>query len=319
MSAVETLQQANMFTGEWETKRTRNRLEQLSMFSINETFEFGARVRSYLSELPRPTLELVSEDVRTQEDIERDLMREAEALTTSMFTSEALSADESEPDEQNRYKLPDTSQDGETRTKFSAYRALVTLVREQAMTVWVDGAYRQRYYNQLPLTIQAAQGIGLTASEISAAMQIGEFLGSQERQVAEKLNVVYSANRALKSPDGEATEQVSSPASTSQAPLSTTGRLGFSEGLRARLRSKRVLVRTRQSKPTAQKITPVHWMEREYIQKRLPYLAEGIGRLDEDELNSLTDSISETLQQTYWMVMGIILAYGVGLHSEQSA
>lgn len=303
MSGVETLQQANMFSGEWETKRTRNRLEQLSMFSINETFEFGARVRPYLSEAPRPTLELIREDVRTPEEIEHDLMRGAEALTTPMFTSEALPASEAaperkEPDTHDAHKPLDTSTDGEELTKFSAYRALVTLVREQTMTLWVDSAYRQRYYNQLPLTIQAAQDTGLTASEISAAMQIGEFLGNRERQAAGQTSqVVFEAN----------SEPAVALAPVGQPPV--IREVEAHDGLRARLRRERVAVRTRQSNPTAPKVVPVFWMEREHIQKRLPYLAEGIGRLDGDELASLAESISEVLQETYWTMLGITLAH----------
>jgi hypothetical protein len=50
-------------------------------------------------------------------------------------------------------------------------------------------------------------------------------------------------------------------------------------------------------------------MEREHIQRRLPYLAEGIARLDEDELISLAESISEVLHETYWTILGLTLAH----------
>ena len=284
----ETLQQSNMFTGAWETKRTRIRPQQTPMFSVNETFEFGARVRPWLSEAGTPTLELIREDVRTQEEIERDLIREAEALTFPMFVGEALqeSADELEREEldnENGHEPPETPVGSVEVTKFSSYRALVTLVREQSVTLWVDGAYRQRYYNQLPLTIQDAQGAGLTATEISAAMQIGEFLGNRERQLAGHTSgVIFDARGADNPRPGDA-------AISEQAhPL---------------------LPVSPQAEPKAPEVVPTRWMEREHIQKRLPYLAEGIARLDEDELVSLAQSISEVLQETYWTLLGITLAH----------
>ncbi len=295
MSAVEFLEQSNMFTGQWEIKRTRNTLHQVPMFSVNETFEFGARVRPYLSEVPAPTLELISEDVKTPEQIERDLMREAEGLTSPMFSGEALPESEDEPERgevgnENDQEQTEKPVHGEV-TKFSAYRALVSLVREQAMTLWVDGTYRQRYYNQLPVSIQAAQGAGLTPSEISAAMQIGEFLGNRERQAASLV--------------ADAAESVSAPLS----PQTTTRSVRAHEGLRMRLRREGVSVRTRQPKPETPKIVPVEWMEREHIQKRLPYLSERISRLDGEELASLAEGISEVLQETFWTIMGITLAH----------
>jgi hypothetical protein len=309
--SLETLQQANMFSGEWETKRTRSPLAQMSLFSINETFEFGARVRPWLAEAGRPTLELISEDARTSEEIERDLMREAEVLTSPMFASEVLqeSGDELERealDGKNGREQPEKPGGSVAVTQLSSYHALVNLAREQAVTLWVDGAYRRRYYNQLPLTIQAAQGAGLTASEISAALQIGEFLGNRERQVAGKHSgVIFEAE----------TTDVSSPADTNQdvpaprSPQSVTRSTRAHEGLRARLRCGDISVRTRRPKPEAPEMVPILWMEREHIQKRLPYLAEGISRLDEDELASLAESISAVLQEAYWTILGIALAH----------
>lgn len=279
------------------------------MFSVDETFEFGAKVRPYLSEAPRPTLELVREDVRTPEQVERDFMREAEALTSSLFADAPQQSGEGEPERQeldndNGHELPQKPVDGEKVTKLSSYRALVTLVREQAMTLWVDDTYRQRYYNQLPLTIQVAQGAGLTASEISSAMQIGEVMGNRERQSAEQTpRVIFETDKAITSPPGGAGK--SEP--TTLAIRGVTRH----EGFRARLRREHIPVHTRQAKSTAPGRAPVEWMEREHIRKRLPYLAEGMARLDEDELASLAESISEVLQETYWTILGIALAHYV--------
>lgn len=313
--STETLQQSNMFSGEWETKRTRSRPQQAQMFSINETFEFGARVRPWLSEAGRPTLELIREDVRTHEEIERDLMREAEALTSPMFASEVLPESKDDPeqeevDNENDQKQLENPVGGERASKLSSYHALVSLAREQAVTLWIDGAYRQRFYNQLPVTILSAQGAGLTASEISAAMQIGEFLGNRERQAAgQSSGVIFDASVANALPLGDTAKSVPFYPSPPLSPQTTTRGARTHEGLRARLRREDVSVRTRQPKPKASEIVPLYPIEREHIQKRLPYLAEGIARLDEDELVSLTESISEVLQETYWTILGITLAH----------
>lgn len=310
MSAVETLQQCNIF-GEWETKRTRNKPQQTSMFSVRETVQIGVSARPWLSQMPSSPLELISEDVRTPEEIERDLMREAEVLTSPMFANEALPEREDEQereevDSQAEQEQPENLVESVEVTKLSSYYALVSLAREQAVTLWVDGAYRQRYYNQLPLTIQAAQGVGLTPSEISVAMQIGEFLGNRERQaVQDKSGVIFDAKSANPSPLTDATKSVSVP----RSPQTATRSVRVHDGLRARRRHEGISVRARHPKPKVLEVVPVLWMEREHIQKRLPYLAEGISRLEEDELASLAESVSEVLQETFWTILGITLAH----------
>lgn len=301
MSALETVRQANMFSGEWETRYTRNQLQQMPMFSLSETFEFGVQARPYLLEAPRPTLELISEDVRTPEEIERDLMREAEEMTSPMFATEALVDDEDESKQEavegeGDQRQLENSVDDKGDTKLSCYLALVNLTREQAMTLWVDEVYRGRFYSQLPQAILAAQSMGLTTSEISAAMQIGEFLGNRERQSANnKSETIFDGRR----------ENTSS----SLSPSSVTEGVRKHEGLRTQLRHDRVSVRARHPKPQAPSVLPLHWMQPEHIQKRLPYLAEGIAQLNEGELTSLAESISEALEETFWTVLGITLTH----------
>jgi hypothetical protein len=51
---------------------------------------------------------------------------------------------------------------------------LVQITEEYAMTIWIDAAHRQKFYDQLPLAILNAQAAGLAASEITAAMQVGD-------------------------------------------------------------------------------------------------------------------------------------------------
>jgi hypothetical protein len=301
--SADTLQQANMFTGAWETKRTpRSRPEQTMMFSINETFVFGERPRPWLAKVAAPTLELIREDVRTPEEVERDLRRAAEALITPMFASEALpesgdTPEQPEPDHEND-PPPLSSAATEKATPLSCYHALVNLAHEQAVTLWVDASYRGRFYAQLPEAILTAQGAGLTSAEISAAMQIGEFQGKREREAAAHVPGVMA--------DTSHPNPVPIPPQPTLRE-STTPQVGF----RARLRYEQRPVRTRHAPPKVPEIVPGLWMEREHIRKRLPYLAEGISRMDEDELNSLAESISEALQASYWSILGIALAHYV--------
>ncbi len=300
-----------MFTGDWETKRTRNTLHQMNMFTLRETVEIGVNARPWLSQVPSSPLELISEDVRTPEEIERDLMREAEALTSPMFVSGVLPESEDEPerdglDSENDQEQPESLVGSVEVTKLSSYYALLNLAREKAMTLWVDGAYRQRYYNQLPLSIQAAQNAGLTPSEISAAMQIGEFLGNRECQSAsQRSGVIFEARSANPSPLRNTAETVPTIHSPQTALRGARGH----EGLRARRRHDGISVRTRYPKPKSPQVVPMLWMEREHIQKRLPYLAEGISRLEDDELASLAESVSEVLQETFWTILGITLTH----------
>jgi hypothetical protein len=299
----EPLQQRTIW-GEWETKRTRSsHLQQTQMFSINETFEFGARVRPWLADVGKPTLELICEDVRTPEEIARDLMRESEELTIPMFTNEGLQQSGDTPeqeavDSEGEQEQPLRPVASEEVTKLSCYLALVNLAHEQVVTLWVDEVYRQRFYNQLPQAILYAQGAGLSNSEISAAMQIGEFQGKQEREAAPHVAAAISgANGTNPAPPP--------PLNAQPAPRDATAH----EGFRARLRREKHPLRTRHPPSKTPDVVPSLWMERDYIQKRLPYLAEGISHLDKDELTSLAESISEALQQSYWSILGITLSH----------
>jgi hypothetical protein len=103
--------QHDMFTGEVVDKRNRRQKKldkessqprQTSMFSLKETVQLGVQARPWLNSLPRPQMVLEREDIRTDEEKERDLLREAEALTGSLFadTFEASEpiADQEAPD-----------------------------------------------------------------------------------------------------------------------------------------------------------------------------------------------------------------------------
>lgn len=86
--------QIDLFTGELvdtrtaaqkQAERERYRPTQLSMFSATEQVEQTAPARPWLQAFPAPVLLLAIQDVRTDEEKERDMQREAEKLTISLF------------------------------------------------------------------------------------------------------------------------------------------------------------------------------------------------------------------------------------------
>lgn len=86
--------QYEMFTGAMVDNRTasqkrsdRERVKpsQAEMFSQRDLAQFGVRSRPQFSLSPHTKLVLISEDPRTPEQVERDLMKEAEANTLQLF------------------------------------------------------------------------------------------------------------------------------------------------------------------------------------------------------------------------------------------
>jgi hypothetical protein len=91
--------QADMFTGDWKDNRTRRQRkadresiqpQQQTMFSIGETYQLGTSYRPWLKAAPAGQLTLECEDIRTPEEIERDLIRQANEQTTNMFATNSL-------------------------------------------------------------------------------------------------------------------------------------------------------------------------------------------------------------------------------------
>jgi hypothetical protein len=260
--------QFEMFTGALVDNRTRTqkRFEkqsalphQMTMFSLKDTVQIGVTARPWLKDLPSSKLELESVDPRTDEEKELDLLREAQELTSTMFAvsekptvSENGGEDQTDtpmivaPEEQTPEALqeivdaaePETVADEPETPKLSkedAHTALVQITKEYAMTIWIDEAYQQRFYNQLPIAILDAQSAGLTATEITTAMHVGDASGRQEKAKAadishtptEHTNVVFCAPKP-------ANRLLSRPTRT--------------EGYRVRARRARVRLRTRTRK-----------------------------------------------------------------------
>ncbi|MBI1280103.1 MAG: hypothetical protein GC179_18385 [Anaerolineaceae bacterium] len=93
--------QYDMFSGELVDSRSdsqkkkdkeRSTPQQTQMFKTPEMVQFGGKIKSayrdWLDHATVPPLVLEILDTRTAEEIERDLMREAEKLMTPMFTEE---------------------------------------------------------------------------------------------------------------------------------------------------------------------------------------------------------------------------------------
>jgi len=136
---------------------------------------------------------LESEDTRSPDEVERDLIREANALSAQLF-SETTTGNENDQArgventiaEEKKKTRPLLHEMSGTNPKYDAYLTLIQAIREQHTTLWVDKVYTQRFANYVPLAMNAAQQAGLTPTEIACAMQIGMTLGMQEKQTAKQ-------------------------------------------------------------------------------------------------------------------------------------
>ncbi len=89
--------QVDMFSGELVDNRTRTqkqrdqeraRPQQTEMFAAKEVAQFGVNPRPLISLSEHTRLTLQMEDPRTEEEIEHDRQRTAEALTYHLFEDE---------------------------------------------------------------------------------------------------------------------------------------------------------------------------------------------------------------------------------------
>lgn len=94
MPSKEIPQQFDMFTGALVDTRTRRQKQldrqrdlprQIEMFSQRDVAQFGVRANPTLPLSGNVKLLLIPEDPRTDEEIERDIQREAERRTVAMF------------------------------------------------------------------------------------------------------------------------------------------------------------------------------------------------------------------------------------------
>lgn len=94
---AEAPRQQDMFSGEWVDNRSsyRKRLDrereqprQGQLFSAREVIQHDVRRRPWLNDLPAYSIDLEREETRTPEEIERDLIREAQEQTVPLFGSD---------------------------------------------------------------------------------------------------------------------------------------------------------------------------------------------------------------------------------------
>jgi len=87
--------QIDLFTGQAVDARTRtqkqvdkeqDKPQQIEMFAQREVAQFGVRANPHLPLSEHTRLVLIREDPRTEEEKERDRLREAERLTDKMFS-----------------------------------------------------------------------------------------------------------------------------------------------------------------------------------------------------------------------------------------
>ncbi len=95
--------QFDLFSGElvdsrsaYQKRKDKNRdaPQQLLMFKTPEIVQYGVSARPWLNDAPRPQLVLEIQETRTPEEIERDLMREAQKYTASFIDDPAPSLPE---------------------------------------------------------------------------------------------------------------------------------------------------------------------------------------------------------------------------------
>ncbi len=176
--------QHDLFTGEWVDNRTRQQKQtdsqrdqpkQTDMFSQREVAQFGVRANPVMPLSPG-RLQLIREDPRTEEEIEADLMRQAQKNTYELFPSPEN--DESD-DEDELAELPPAEK---PPTQYEAYLNLVKLAEERAMTVQSTPTILLADTITLSSAKLTAQLAGLTGYEITAALTIGDFRGKAQRE-----------------------------------------------------------------------------------------------------------------------------------------
>lgn len=194
--------QHDMFTGELVDRRTsaqkaldeaRYQPQQMALFSQRDIAQFGVRAHPVMPFSPGP-LVLISEDPRTEAEIEADTQRAAESLTGKLFGDMPDLYPDPETDGEGDATVGEEHCENETAeepiaipestppTKLTAYLELIQAVQEQGTTLWIDPAYQSTFYSHLARVLLSARATGLIESEITAAIQIGAHRGDNQRE-----------------------------------------------------------------------------------------------------------------------------------------
>ncbi len=184
--------QFDLFSGELVDNRTRTQKrrdkqreqpQQSELFAQSELAQFGISAHPRMSYNAATPLELSLQDVRTDEEKERDLQRAAEAATFHLFENDTpiqpvdgmIDADNQDDDDEPAYFRPDSLP---KMDKMTAYLGLVNVAQEHSSTTWIDPQYSGAFLAEIGLAMTAAREAGLMEEEITAALQVGEYRGS---------------------------------------------------------------------------------------------------------------------------------------------
>lgn len=125
----------NRTTSQKKKDRERIAPQQLQMFSTPDIVQFGVRRNSvykeWLEQVTIPMLELVIQDVRTAEEIDRDLIREAEERTIPLFSEEKSTLEKTDSSQLK----PTTSEILYDSTIYTKRHGLRAYLRKQAARV----------------------------------------------------------------------------------------------------------------------------------------------------------------------------------------
>jgi hypothetical protein len=218
--------QADLFTGELvDTRSAKQRqadVERTSytplMFSQRDIVpEVGMRARPKLPIPANVTRPALWTDARTEEEIERDMQREAEKLTAPLFaptdaelrpSTAAVEIVQAVPqllmDEPpltpSFEPLPEEDEPDEVLVVFtettpaerrSVYLALVQASEEHTSTLWIDPHYQAQHNAQVDMVVAEAQQAGLSDTEIKMAITIGNHRATRHKRKAEGKAMAY--------------------------------------------------------------------------------------------------------------------------------
>lgn len=260
--------------------RERELPPQLSMFTAQQHQELSAHARPWIEDAPKGKLTLDIQDVRTPEEIEADLLHEAQLLTVALFPEplpapppdNVSSQPEVKPDVSltpiepvvslDNAMMAENEQDDpapvdpkpEPVSKLAAYKELVTLAEERAATLYAAPTVALSETIRMSVAKSEAKHAGLTGDEIALALKIGAFRGRSLVQATQ------SEKPAV--PD---------------VPKKDTD-------------------------------IPILWLHRDDMLKRRPDLATVINALRDDELEDLGGLIGQALEEFYWIQLNVVLS-----------
>lgn len=125
--------QKDMFSGEVVDTRSDYRKRQdrqaekgrqMAMFTARETVQYGVNPRPWLKELAAPSMVLEIQDLRTEEEKERDWWREAQKQITPMFGATDAKHSHAHVEVEEQGSAP-TNEANAPQTVYSAPKAVI--------------------------------------------------------------------------------------------------------------------------------------------------------------------------------------------------